>query len=654
MPDPAEADLLRTAIEHHRAGRLAQAEAGYRQVLAREPNCVEALHYLGQIAFRCGHPAAAAELFQRAANLAPGDATIRGNLAESQRQLHRLDEAVANFKQALALRPEYPIAWSNLGNALTSLGQLDEAIACLRRAIALQPDHANAYNNLGTAHRLRRQFPEAIDCFRRAAALDPGFAEAHNNLGAILVVQGRFEEAIGCFQRALAARPNLADAHNNLAGLLGWRGEIDDAIARQRQAVALEPERADFRSNLILSLYYRFGDDTRLVTAELRRWHERHARPLAAAIAPHDNDRSPERRLRIGYVSADFRDHVVGRNLLPLFKHHAHDAYEILCYACVPAPDALTARFRGWADHWRDVGGLTDAQLAARIREDRIDILVDLALHTAKNRLLTFARKPAPVQVSFAGYPAGNGMDVMDGHLTDPFLEPPQAGDDTGPDVPVRLPATFWCYDPDGAEEDAGPLPAAANGFVTFGCLANLCKVNPAVIALWARVVSAVSGSRLMLLTAEGSHRERIRSRFAQAGLEPERVSFVSHRPRAQYLALYRGIDIGLDTFPYNGHTTSLDSFWMGVPVVTLVGPTSVGRAGWSQLSNLGMTELAGRTPGEFVDIACDLANDLPRLAVLRAALRERMRQSPLMDGPAFARGLEAAYRARWRKWCAR
>jgi predicted O-linked N-acetylglucosamine transferase (SPINDLY family) len=291
--------------------------------------------------------------------------------------------------------------------------------------------------------------------------------------------------------------------------------------------------------------------------------------------------------------------------------------------------------------------------LAQTIRADQIDILVDLTMHMPGSRMLTFARKPAPVQVTFAGYPGTTGVSAIDYRLTDPYLDPPGQHDADYVEESVRLPDSFWCYDPLSDEPAVGALPAREQGCVTFGCLNNFAKVNAPVLALWARVLQAVDGSRLLLLAAAGAHRRDVVQRLEQAGIAPDRVRFVAPQPRRQYLELYHGIDVMLDTVPYNGHTTSLDALWMGVPVVTLVGRTVVGRAGLCQLGNLGLSELVAATPAEYERIAVALAGDLPRLEGLRAGLRARMRGAPLMDARRFARGIEAAYRTLWHRWCA-
>jgi predicted O-linked N-acetylglucosamine transferase (SPINDLY family) len=362
--------------------------------------------------------------------------------------------------------------------------------------------------------------------------------------------------------------------------------------------------------------------------------------------------------LRIGYVSPDFRDHAVARNLAPLFDNHDHQNFEIFCYANVPRPDFMTDRIRQGADGWRSIVGKTPDEIARQVRDDRIDILVDLALHTANNSLLVFAQKAAPVQVTFAGYPGTTGLTAIDYRLSDPYLDPPHAAhpdadDSVYSEQTIRLPHSFWCYDPlENRTIEVNPLPAVECQVVTFGCLNNFCKVNPSIVSLWAKILREVSKSRLLLLATPGKHVERTLDEFCNQGVDPSRVEFSNRLPRRKYLELYHRIDIGLDSFPYNGHTTSLDSFWMGVPVVTLVGQSPVSRAGWCQLSNLGLTELAATTPDEFVQIAVETASNLSRLKELRAGLRVRMEQSALMNGPLFSRSIEAAYLQMWRRWC--
>ncbi|MGO9467828.1 MAG: hypothetical protein ACLQVF_27130, partial [Isosphaeraceae bacterium] len=345
-------------------------------------------------------------------------------------------------------------------------------------------------------------------------------------------------------------------------------------------------------------------------------------------------------------------DHAMSFVTTPVLLAHDHEHFEIYCYADVARPDEITARLHSLADVWRNIAGLSDEQVSQRVRQDRIDILVDLTMHMAGNRLLAFARKPAPIQVSWLAYPGTSGVRTIDYRLTDRYIDPPGLHDHDYSEESIRLPDAFWCYDPLAGEPAVSALPAVENGSITFGCLNNFCKVNDSVLKLWAQVLKAVDGSRLLLLAPGGSVRGRTLDLLEREGVRRDRVTFVARQPRPRYLELYHRIDIGLDTFPYNGHTTSLDAFWLGVPVVTLVGPTPVARAGLSLLTNLGLSELVAETPDQFVSIAVALAGDVPRLCELRATLRDRLRASPLMDAPRFARMVEAAYREMWRRWC--
>ena len=633
-------------------GRKAEALAPAQEAVALSPRDAEAHNNLGSVLNDLGQHSEAAGSFRRALEINPVYTEAHINLANVLTNLGQLQDAMASYRRALEFKPGNAQAHNNLGVVLKRLGLLEDAMASYRRALELKPDYAQAHNNLGVILKDFGRLDEATASFRRALEIRPDYVEAHSNLGIALKDLGQLTEAVASYRRALELKPDHAEVHSNLGNALKDLGQSAEAVESYRRALEIKPDYAEAHSNLILTLLYHAGNETEVVASELRRWNEQHAVPLAQFIPSHPNDRSPGRRLRIGYISPDFRGHVVGYNLLPLFERHGHEAFEIFGYARLPQADAVTERFRACCDHWRDIVPLTDAQLVEQIRQDKIDILIDLALHTARNNLLAFARKPAPVQVSFAGYPSGTGLETIDYHLTDPFLEPSQAEQAHSFDAPWHLPASFWCYESFAVDLPVAALPAVAEGRVTFGCLNNFCKINERTLQLWARVLLDVAGSRLLMFAPKGSARERALTLFEQAGLTADRIEFADRLLREHYLALYGRIDVGLDTFPYNGHTTSLDSYWMGVPVVTLVGTTPVSRAGLSQLSNLGLTEIAARTPDEYVRIAAQLASDLPRLAALRAGLRERMKRSPLMDGAQFARAIESAYRTMWRRWC--
>jgi predicted O-linked N-acetylglucosamine transferase (SPINDLY family) len=642
-----------------RNGRMVDAIAAFKTAIrlkgdfpVAKSNLAGAYFEWGKALSAGGKTAEALEAFQQAVALKPDFIEALDMIGQCLQTLENFDGAVAAFQTIIRLKPDMFEAFNNLGIALQGKGQLDEAIASFRQAIGLKPDLAQAHNNLGAALREMGQLDEAIAAHRRAIQLKPEYAAAYFNLGNALKDIGQFDEAIGLYRQAIRLTPDYAAAHNNLGNALEDIGQLDEAIAIYRQAIRLKPDGAMAHSNLVFALHYHPGYDAGMICEEARRWNQQHAEPLKKLIEPHTNDRDPDRRLRIGYVSPDFRQHCQALFTIPLLSNHDREGFEIFCYADVGRPDAVTERIRGYSHVWRSILGMTDAEVARRIREDRIDILVDLTMHMAKNRMLLFARKPPPVQAAWLAYPGTTGLSAMDYRLTDPYLDPPGLNDQFYSETTIRLPDTFWCYDPLVTEPAVNPLPAQTSGHVTFGCLNNFCKVNEPVLRLWAQVLKTIPGSRFMLLCPEGSHRQTLLDMLQREGISPDRIELIAHRPRLQYLELYHRIDVGLDTFPYNGHTTSLDSYWMGVPVVTLVGKTVVGRGGLSQLTNLGLPELIAQTPQQYVQIATALAGDLPRLAELRRTLRGRMQASPLMDAPRFARNVEAAYRQMWRNWC--
>lgn len=612
------------ALQHHQAGKLVEAETLYRQILTVEPRQAETLHLLGVIAHQVG----------------------------------KMDQAVNLINQAIALRPDLADAHYNLGCILKDKGLLDEATAAFRRAIALKKDYPEACNNLAALLILKGQPVEAIEVCRQSLAVSPNNPEALTNLGIALKENGQLDEAVAAQRQAIALRSDYAEAHNNLGNALKEKGELDDAIAAYGRAISLRPAYYEAHSNLLFTRHFHPDYEAHPLQEERRRWNLLFTEPLRRFLKPHLNDRGIQRRLRIGYVSGDFRDHVVGRNILPILEMSDRENFEVFLYANSHHPDALSRRLKRAGDVWHDIAGISDEATAELIRADQIDILVDLSQHMAGNRLTLFARQAAPVQVSFAGYPESTGLEAIGNRISDKWMEQGGVLNSDGLLVKVDdreevyLMDSFWCYDPCGLELNVNDLPAQKARVITFGSLNNFCKVNDPLLRLWAQVLRTVTGSRLVILAHEGSHRHRTRQFLEAEGIESHRVEFVSPRPRKEYLELHHRLDIVLDTFPYNGHTTSLDALWMGVPVVSLCGECPVSRAGLSQLSNLGLPELVTFTEEQYVETAAKLANDIPRLQELRAALRSRMEKSVLMDAPHFARQIEAGYRSMWRRWC--
>jgi predicted O-linked N-acetylglucosamine transferase (SPINDLY family) len=573
---PPQNNPFERALKMHQAGRFAEAERLYRKVISKHP----------------------------------GDWRAHYNLASVLSAQGRLDEAISAYRQTVRLNPSLADVQSDLGNALRNKGEVDAAIECYLRALKLAPNHVYALNGLGVSLIDKGDRPGAGAAFERVIQIQPDFASTHNNLGKLRHEAGDMDGAMESFRRAIALQPNAGEVYCSLGNVLKDVGQVDQALAHYAKAMALSPQFLSSHANRIWLLHFQPGQDAKAILREQRRWNDAIAKPLGGRIVAHDNDRSPQRRLRIGYVSGDFRDHVVGRNILPLVREHDRQAVEVFCYSNVERRDEFTARYRALADHWRDIRALSEEQAAELIRRDKIDILVDLSLHLADNRLLVFARKPAPVQVTFAGYPGGTGLDTIDYRLTDPWLDPPGEHDDDYAERSIRLPESFWCYDPDAMQvtdaPEPGPPPAARNGYVTFGCLNNFCKVSDGALDLWVRILKRVPGSRLLLMAPPGSARDRVAARLAPGGeagggVEAGRIRYVAYQPRPAYLQTNAEIDIVLDTVPYNGHTTSLDALWMGAPVITLVGRTVVGRAGLSQLRNLNLTDLIATTPQQFV-----------------------------------------------------
>jgi len=634
------------------SGNLLQAETAYRRALALRPNYAGAMSNLGTVLQEMGHIDEALQLLRAGADLQPEVPVYGVNLGSALCRQRKFSEAATVLERTIERGGNNSEAAYNLGIALQGLGRLSEAAEQYRNAAELRPDYADALNNLGIVYKELGEFKLAGAAYEAAIRAQPEAVVALNNFSCLLRTVGRIAEAEAVLRRGLALSARHPALYNNLGNVLKDAGELDEAIDCFRKALALDPTDADTHSNLAYALSFQ-ALDGQTILQECLRWNERHAAPLLSAIRGHSNDPSPHRRLRVGYVSPDFRDHCQALFTIPLLSHHEHAAFEIFCYSSVERPDDCTRRIAGYADVWREVRPLDDAALCDLIRDDGIDILVDLTMHMANGRPLVFARKPAPVQIAWLAYPGTTGILAMDYRLTDPRLDPP-GFESHYSERTIRLPDSFWCYDPLADQPDVNALPALQRGYLTLGCLNNPCKLTGHTLRLWDGVMRALPDARLLLMAPPGPHRQRLLERLAAQDIAPERVTFVPVRPRAEYLHSYHDIDLGLDTFPYNGHTTSLDSFWMGVPVITRVGQTCVGRAGLSQLFHLNLLELAAETDEGFISAAVALANDLPRLAALRQQLRARLVHSPLMDGKRFAQNIEAAYRQTWRDYCSR
>lgn len=496
-----------------------------------------------------------------------------------------------------------------------------------------------------------------IETMQRCIKLDPKDGSSYHNLGNALRSKGHHDEAIAALRTAIRLMPNPADAHNTLGLTLKDLGRMQEAVASFRKAVALNPSFSMAHSNQLLFMSYLAETSPEKLFKEHRRWAKGMEAPLRHSIHPHSNDRTPDRRLRIGYVSADLRLHSVAYFLLPLFENHDREQFHITAYSNCAVGDAITRRLQACVDAWCGIAGASDEQVAARIRADHIDILVDLAGHTAGHRLQVFARRPAPLQITWLGYSGSTGLNAMDYRCSDPLVDPPGDASRFSSEQLLRLPHTTWCYSPLSGAPDVAQLPALTASGVSFGSFNNFGKISALTLDLWASILTQTPGSRLVLKNValrSAAVVRRVQDWFASRGIAADRLALLSHADSLlDHLNHYNSIDLSLDTFPYHGTTTTCEALWMGVPTITLAGRNHVSRPGVSLLANVGLADLIASNKFEYVDKAVQLAGNLSELAELRAGLRQRMLASPLMNAPAFARDMENGYRQVWRQWCA-
>jgi predicted O-linked N-acetylglucosamine transferase (SPINDLY family) len=667
----------------HTVGQLDDAVELISESLRLKPNNSSAINNLAGVLKDQRRYPEALEFYEAALAAAPEQAFIHSNRGNVLKELGRLDDALISYRQALQLDPKSYAAHSNCGTVFKEQGQLaaagdcyrraldlnprshealsnlgvvlkeqgkyDEAARCLDEALKLNPKSDAACTNLGTVLKELGRFDEALGWHCRALELNPRSHFALNNLGSLLKEQGRFVEARGCFEKAIEFQPDFHFAHNNLGSALCELGRTREALDCFRRALELKPAYHPAFSNLLFALNYLPDTDRAELFAEHRRFDATFGEPLRALHQPHTNLRDPARVLRVGFVSGDFRDHPVASFIEPVFARYSRAEAEVFCYANQPTSDSMTARLRGQVEHWREVAGWTDDELADAIRHDGIDILVDLSGHTARHRLLVFARKPAPIQVSMIGYMQTTGLSAMDYRITDTGLDPVGVSEAFNVEELVRLPAGAATFRPPADCPPVNELPALRNGFVTFGSFNNLAKVTPEALAAWAEILRAVPNSRLLVVGREGN---AAHTTLTGHGVAQERIEMIPRQSMPDYLALHHRVDLLLDTFPYNGGTTALIAAWMGVPFVTVESASTTGRAGANLLRPLGLAGLIASGAPDYVQRAVVAASDLPRLAQWRSALRGKL--DPLLgDGDAYTHQLQHAFREMWRKWCA-
>jgi len=662
-PVATDGDDPKALFDHaatlHARGALKEAEATCRRALALAPDHAWALNLLGVIHCQTGRGEDGIKLIATALSHDPDEATFYNNFATGLTGLGRHADAVTAFKRALELNPDYAAAHNNLGSPLKAMGQLAEAAEHYQTAVRLRPDFGEAWANLANVLLDMGQVEHAATSAERAVAEAPAYGVAHNNLGTVRHRQGRYADAEASFREAIRLDAANTDALCNLGEILKEQGRAAEAIPHYEAAERLAPHETEKASNRLFALCCLSEAAPDAIAEAHRDWGMR-AVAQAFATQPEPNfaghDRTPDRRLRIGYVSADLRRHSVAYFLEPILEHHDRTRVEVFAYANMPGGDDVTQRLRAHTDHWRDVFGLSNDELAARIRADGIDILVDLAGHTRGNRLGAFARRAAPVQVSYLGYPATTGLATMDVRVTDPWADPPGMTEAFHTETLARLEHGFLCYRPPDDAPEVQPPPALAAGQVTFGSFNNLAKVNDALLDRWAEILEAVPGARLRLKAkalGDDAARARLIALFDRRGIPAERLDLLAWVTDASPLAAYHGVDIALDTFPYHGTTTTMEALWMGVPVVTLAGAWHASRVGVSILARAGLDAMIAANAADYVEIAAGLAGNPQRLAEMRSAMRGYLVRAGITDGQRFTAAFEAALGARWAAWCA-
>ena len=681
-----------------RSGRSETAVAAYHKALALKPDFADAAVALGCVLEDLGQLDAAVAGYRRALEMNRDHAEAHSNLANVLKDLGQFEGAKASYRRALEIKPDFVDAHYNLGVVLQHLGQLAGAQASYQRVLEIKPDFFDAHYNLGVVLQHLGQLDAAagaisghwrssvisstrittwvLSCntldnlpthkasYRRALEIKPDFVDAHYNLGIVLQLLGQLDGAQASYQRALEIKPDFAAACGNLGNVQWTLGKLDDAAASYRRVLRINPDDDSAHSNLgvVLQAYsgllfclgHRDEIGSEALFAEHCRFGEQFETPLRPSWPEHGNTRDPTRCLQIGFVSADLRNHPVGFFVEPLLARLAmHSTLSLHAYYNHAVEDVATKRLRGYFSQWHAIAHLSDAALAQKIADDGIDILIDLSGHTGANRLLCFARKPAPVQASWIGYPGTTGLRAMDYYLADRYFLPPGAFDSQFTEKLVYLPACAP-FLPDETAPPVNALPALSNGFVTFGSFSRINKLSRSAIALWSRLLRALPDARMLLggMPREGEYDSLI-DWFVQEGIARERLRFLSRYSIVDYLALHHQVDMCLDTFPFTGCTTTNHALWMGVPTLTLAGRTVPGRQGAALMGHAGLGAFVATDAADFQEKGLHWADDLAALAAVRAGLRTRIEQSPIRRPEVIAAGVERAFRIMWQRWCA-
>lgn len=678
------ADSVELAQELRMSGKKILSEQMCERLLSTNPRDGKALHLAGLLAFESGAIERAVNLLRSSANACPEDASIlsdlggllnvRGRLVEATacfRQSLALDasdarthynlgctlqglglltEAQASYRQALQLAPATTELLCNLGGCLQMQGKSAAAIACLRQALTLSPRDVNVLNNLGAALQAAGNIAEAKSCFQSAIALDSRSAISHVNMGMAYQDEGQYQQAAACQRAALSIEPQLAEAHYALGVALHGLRKLEEACDCYRRAIAINPSHIRAHDNLLMTQQFIPAVSAEQLLASHKEFAAQFETPLRRSWPKHANVRSHAKRLKVGYVSGDFRTHAVAHFIKPILRHHDRNQYEVFAYGTCQKQDAVTDEIIAMVDQSQPTFGMTDQQMAGQIQADGIDILVDLSGHTAYNRLLVFAQKPAPIQIAYVGYLSTTGLGAMDYRITDKLAEP-DGFDRYYTEKLLRMPDSMWCFEPPTDDLAISPLPALQNGFLTFGSFNSVDKIDIESIKLWSILLRELPSARMLFMAAP-EVRPHFIEQFREHGIATSRIEYFGKLPPGEFRKMIQRVDISLDSFPVNGATTTCESLWQGVPALSLSGERFLSRNGLSILGAAGLPDFSARTQKELIDTALLLADNLPILANIRSGMREHLLAAPLLDQRQFVQNLEALYRETWITWC--
>ncbi len=652
-PDYVQAHLNLGHL-YKRVDRIYDAVTSFEKVSLLNPETANIFLYLGQTLQRSDELEKAEVAYRQALEVKPDCAETYFGLGQLYYLKEQMDGCITYYQKSLTLNPQSAETYANLGLAFHDIGNTAEALKCYREALNLNPELATAHFNLGNEFQHQQRFDEALECYEKALEIEPAFVRAINNTGTTLQSMGRLDEAIDHYRKAISIEPDYAEAHNNLGNAFFDLGNPDQAIESYKSAIEHNPDFTGAYSNWLLAEHYRPGHTVASLYKLHRGWDEKFGAPLQPSWQKFPNSVNPERQIRIGFVSADLGRHPVGYFVVGLFENLQGFGIETICYSDRVADDQ-TNRIKEAVNLWRDIRGKSDEEVASMVHEDEVDILFDLAGHSGKNRLPVFVRKPAPVQVSWAGYVGTTGLSAIDYLLSD-HISTRSDEEKYYSEKIIYMPDQWLCYEPPSYAPDVNSLPFDRNGYVTFGSFSNPGKINKEVISVWAQILAAVDGSQLVLKYRRldsAPNIKRLSDGFEAQGIDPSRLILEGRSPHPDLLARYHDIDIALDPFPYSGGLTTYEALWMGVPVITATGNTFASRHSESHLKTIGFPEFVASSSVEYAERAIDLANNSETLNTVRRHLRQKMAASPTCDHRTFARNFAFQMRGIWKDWCA-